>query len=210
ELERQLAGGESVWAQAVVAQWKWYDYFQPTYGYLATTNRRLLFTGVSPPGLIDDPAQLPIVVLATYPHFQAPVLHPGRVFFGRRRGVAVELAGEREEYGVAEAGEDRLTAVVRTARALISAYAEAARRETQWRDSIAALGPVVETYTARPGDALSLIAERYETSVERLRELNSLTGDRVLIGQRLVVRITPRAPVPCPPERCDPERIAER
>ena len=44
------------------------------------------------------------------------------------------------------------------------------------------------THTVRSGESLSVIAERYGTSVARLKSLNGLRSDRIRAGQRLVVR----------------------
>lgn len=43
------------------------------------------------------------------------------------------------------------------------------------------------TWTVEPGDALSVIADRYDVSVEQLREWNDIEGDTIRIGQQLVV-----------------------
>ena len=43
-------------------------------------------------------------------------------------------------------------------------------------------------WTVRSGDALSLLAERFDTSVEQLKTWNSLADDKIQIGQKLVVR----------------------
>ena len=44
------------------------------------------------------------------------------------------------------------------------------------------------THTVRSGESLSVIAERYGTSVSRLKSLNKLRSDRIKAGQKLVVR----------------------
>ena len=43
-------------------------------------------------------------------------------------------------------------------------------------------------HSIRQGETLTSIAARYGTSVARLRELNGLAGDRIITGQRLLVR----------------------
>ncbi|MEX2607911.1 MAG: LysM peptidoglycan-binding domain-containing protein [Kiritimatiellia bacterium] len=43
------------------------------------------------------------------------------------------------------------------------------------------------TYVVRSGDSLSVIAQRYSTSVADLKSLNKLSSDRVLVGQILKV-----------------------
>lgn len=47
-------------------------------------------------------------------------------------------------------------------------------------------GPMKE-YVVEKGDTLSLIAEAFGTSVRQLREMNSLSGDVLRIGQKLKV-----------------------
>ncbi len=47
--------------------------------------------------------------------------------------------------------------------------------------------PSTGTYTVLAGDALSPIAERFDTTVSELATLNQLASDRILVGQRLVV-----------------------
>lgn len=47
-------------------------------------------------------------------------------------------------------------------------------------------------YAVRPGDALSLIAERFGISVAELRTWNGIEGDRILVGQEL--RLAPAEP----------------
>ncbi len=49
------------------------------------------------------------------------------------------------------------------------------------------------TYTVRSGDTLSTIARRHHTTVERLRQLNTLTSDDLTPGQQLRLRPEPAA-----------------
>ncbi len=44
-----------------------------------------------------------------------------------------------------------------------------------------------ESYTVRSGDSLSVIAQRYGTTVSELRSVNNLEGDTIRIGQELVL-----------------------
>ena len=43
------------------------------------------------------------------------------------------------------------------------------------------------TYTVKAGDTLWNIAKRYNTTVEKLMELNNLSTDLIMIGQKLIV-----------------------
>ena len=47
--------------------------------------------------------------------------------------------------------------------------------------------PHAHMWTVQPGDALSLLAERFGTSVDQLKAWNELQDDKILIGQTLIV-----------------------
>ena len=43
-------------------------------------------------------------------------------------------------------------------------------------------------HVVRPGDAISSIASWYETSPEKIQELNGIVGNKIKVGQRLLIR----------------------
>jgi LysM repeat protein len=47
--------------------------------------------------------------------------------------------------------------------------------------------PPAATYRVRPGDSLSVIAERYGLSVRELMEANKLRSTNIYVDQRLVI-----------------------
>ncbi|MBU1908597.1 MAG: LysM peptidoglycan-binding domain-containing protein, partial [Verrucomicrobia bacterium] len=51
----------------------------------------------------------------------------------------------------------------------------------------AAAAEGAEGYTVQAGDSLSKIAVKHGTTVSALREANNLTGDKILVGQKLVI-----------------------
>ncbi len=53
-------------------------------------------------------------------------------------------------------------------------------------------------HVVQPGETLSHIALEYQVSVQDIQEANQLTGDRILVGQQLVI---PDATAPSPPPR---------
>jgi LysM repeat protein len=62
------------------------------------------------------------------------------------------------------------------------------------------------TYVVRRGDAISSIATRFDTTPENIRKWNNIVGDRVRIGDTLIVKAKgPREPPPPPaPPRVRP------
>jgi len=55
-------------------------------------------------------------------------------------------------------------------------------------------------YVVRRGDALSSIAARFDATNDQIKAWNQLTGDRVKIGQKLIVKPEgPRQKAPPPP-----------
>ena len=54
-------------------------------------------------------------------------------------------------------------------------------------------------HTVRRGEALASIARTFGTTPEQVRALNNIVGDRVRIGQTLLVKPFTKEPVPTPP-----------
>lgn len=44
-----------------------------------------------------------------------------------------------------------------------------------------------DQYVVQPGDVLSRIAVKYGTTVKELREANKLSGDKIIVGQKLII-----------------------
>ncbi len=42
-------------------------------------------------------------------------------------------------------------------------------------------------YTIQPGDSLWVLASRFDTTVSRIKAANNLTGDRIIVGQRIKI-----------------------
>jgi LysM repeat protein len=65
---------------------------------------------------------------------------------------------------------------------------KAAASERRLRAAVAALINEPIYYTVKRGDALFSIARKFETTPEQIQQWNQLEGDRVKIGQRLLVK----------------------
>ena len=61
-------------------------------------------------------------------------------------------------------------------------------------------------YVVKPGDSLSVIAARYDTTVKALREANGLSGDKILVDQKLVIPGGASPSMPSAPARTEPVR----
>ncbi|WP_160300766.1 LysM peptidoglycan-binding domain-containing protein [Kiritimatiella glycovorans] len=62
-----------------------------------------------------------------------------------------------------------------------------------------------EIYVVKSGDTLSQIAQRFNVALDRLRDVNGLRGDRIIVGQELVVPGGTTTSAAEPPERERPE-----
>ncbi len=70
--------------------------------------------------------------------------------------------------------------------------------------------PAQTEYTVRSGDTLFSLSRRFEITVEALRRANGLTGDRIRVGQRLVIPPVTGDLEPIPfPEADAPDYAAE-
>ena len=64
----------------------------------------------------------------------------------------------------------------------------AAAKERRLRQAVAALLKEPLYYKVKRGDALFSIARKFEATPEQIQQWNQLEGDRVKIGQRLLVK----------------------
>ncbi|MDD4735201.1 MAG: LysM peptidoglycan-binding domain-containing protein, partial [Kiritimatiellae bacterium] len=55
-----------------------------------------------------------------------------------------------------------------------------------------------DQYVVQPGDVLSKIAVKYGTTVQALRETNKLSGDKIIVGQKLTIPKGSAAPATKP------------
>ena len=190
-----LVDGERVIRMVAVFQRPWIDYFRATRGLLVLTDRRLLFLGLEPRDLLASGDSPPTFTEHDFPVDTAVVLRPGRTFFGIAKALVVDTPDGNYRYGVPSqawgkaslmlhsiaARHERLVAIgVKQAR-------ERARIDRQ-RTLAQQEAAKAKYYTVKRGDALSSIAARWNTTADRLREWNSLPGNKIRIGQTLLVK----------------------
>lgn len=190
-----LARNERVVREVSVFQRPALAYFRATRGLLVLTDRRLLFLGLQPPDLLAAPDEPPTFTEQDFPLDTAVHVGAGRTFFGFARAIVVNTPNESLRLGVPSQAwpRARLLLAAMDARELklraIGARHAAARARL---DSLVRVASVQarrpRLYTVRHGDALSSIAARWNTTTDRLQQWNHLTGNRIRIGQTLIVK----------------------
>ena len=192
--DRELRGGmldygEKVQRTAKVFMRRPSDYYRGANGVLYATNDRLIFIGVAPGSKFESSDAPPMIVSQEFPNDTLLDLRGTRLYFLTARGVRVSHPGvPRGEFAAfrgQEAALDSLTDYVNTIHA---SQRKDAASERRLRQAVDALIKQPLYYTVRRGDALSLIATKFDATVDQIRQWNQLEGDRVKIGQRLLVK----------------------
>jgi hypothetical protein len=192
--DRELQGGmlhygEKLQRKAKVFMRRPSDYYRGANGVLYATNDRLIFIGVAPGSKSESKDAPPMIVSMEFPNDTLLDLRGTRLYFGTAHGVRVTHPGvPRGEFaaiGGEEAALDSLSDYVNTINAT---QRREAAREKRLREAVAALIKEPLYYKVKRGDALFSIARKFETTPELIQKWNQLEGDRVKIGQRLLVK----------------------
>ena len=190
-----LQPGERVLRMVSVFQRPAINYFRATRGLLALTTQRLLYIGLEPRDLLAAPDLPPTFEERDFPIDTAVHVSSGRTFFGIAKAVVITTPTERLKLGVPSAAwpqanlllasidarRDRAIAL-RAEQAKLLAQIEAERRAAE------AERRKPKYYTVRRGDALGSIAAIWNTTTDKLRDLNHLPDNKIRVGQTLLVR----------------------
>ncbi len=192
--DRELRGGmlqygEKVERSARVFMRRPSDYYRSANGMLYATNDRLIFIGVAPGSKFESSDAPPMIVSQEFPNDTLLALRGARLYFLTAHGVRVNhpgvAMGNFAAVGGEEAALDSLTDYVN---AIHDSQRKAAASERRLRQAVDALIKQPLYYTVKRGDALSLIATKFDATADQIRQWNQLEGDRVKIGQRLLVK----------------------
>jgi LysM domain len=190
-----LRPGERVVRTVPVFRRNGVDYFRATRGMLVLTDRRLIYLGVPPRDITGASDAPPTFDQRVFPFDTLTKLEPSFAMLGFSRAIRVESPTGNLNLGVPSSAwqkarlmnlawdgrRQRLYAIgvwakrVRGARAALQKQLDAYRKQ-----------PVY--HVVRPGDALSSIASWYETSPEKIQELNGLSGNKIKVGEKLLIR----------------------
>jgi LysM repeat protein len=190
-----LEPGETALQVVSVVRRSAVDYFRATRGVLALTSKRVVFLGLRPRDMLAPSDAPPAFEQQDFPIDTAVSVRTGRVMAWLTKGVIVETPDETLRLavpGTAWPDAQKLAAKMTTSRA--TALATTRRQEelrkvadAEWKRAVAAWNKP-QYYTARRGDALGSIATTWNTTPEKLRELNKLPDNRIRVGQSLLVR----------------------
>jgi len=190
-----LADGERVIRIVAVFQRPWIDYFRATRGLLVLTDRRLLFLGLEPRDLLGSGDSPPTFTEHDFPVDTLVQLRPGRTFFGIAKAVVIQTPEGNYRYGVASQAWGKASLLLHSVAARHERVIAMGERQVRRRQLIDRQRKLAQQeaakakyYTVQRGDALSTIAARWNTTPDTLRAWNSIAGNKIRIGQRLLVK----------------------
>jgi hypothetical protein len=188
EVELVLERGESIdWRTPVMAR-HWWHYFRVTHGVLAATNRRLVYVGVPPEDILPREPEPQLLEESSFPYDRPIDIWRGRVFLGSLSGIILRAPGQLRTFGVASSELVRLDSVLTLMRTRQKAIRDSDESERQKALSTADAARRPVYHLVQRGDALELIAQRYNVTVEQLQAWNTLLTPRIKVGQSLLVK----------------------
>jgi hypothetical protein len=183
-----LEPGETVRASAFLYWRSPLSYFRSIHAVLAATDRRLLLLTLTPPDPLTREAEATLPTIRDLPKDTTVRLDTGRVLFGLARGITLRAPEVRERWASREQEWPQVRAVIAELSTLQRAMREdaAAIRLAQLAAVERARQPI--WHVVLRGEALGSIAQKYGTTAERLRELNTMSSDRIRAGDSLLIK----------------------
>jgi hypothetical protein len=190
-----LVPGERVLRSVPVSRRSGADYFRLTRGLLVLTDRRLLYLGAAPRDVTGPADPAPTFDQREFPIDTLVVMSRAFPMLGFMRGLSLASPYGNLKVGVpgsawaeAQALRKDWDARHRTL-GEIGAWAQKVRDARKGLEGILAefrKSPVY--HVVRPGDAISSIAAWYEVTPDEIRQLNGIEGNKIKVGQRLLIR----------------------
>lgn len=192
--DRELQGGmltygEKVQRKAKVFMRRPSDYYRGANGVLYATNDRLIFIGVAPGSKFESEDAPPVIVSQEFPNDTLLSMRAGRLYFLTAHGVRVSHPGVASgQFAAIGSQVPALDSLVDYVNSVHETQRKDAAAERKLLAAVDALIKEPLYYTVKRGDALFSIARKFDTTPDQLRQWNQLEGDRVKIGQRLLVK----------------------
>ncbi|MDB4907475.1 MAG: Peptidoglycan-binding lysin protein [Gemmatimonadetes bacterium] len=190
-----LQPGEKVFRAVPVFQRSAIDYFRATRGLLVLTDRRLLYLGLQPRDLTGSTDVPPVFEQRDFPIDTLVQLTRGRTFFMLSRALEVHAPDEDLTLGVASDDWSKGDLLALSYEGRHQKLLAEGLRQKQVRAAAASAESAALAESKQPrfhvvqrGEAMSMIATRYNTTAERIRALNQLPNDKIRVGQKLMVK----------------------
>lgn len=192
-VERELRGGllapdEHVERIAAVFQRRPGDYLRATRGIVALTDKRLIYVGIAPRDILGPEESAPAFESRDFALDTATRVVAGRAMLGAVHAIVLRQDGDRQVFAVGGDAWPDAEAIIATIGAHHEAQRTEAARNRRAQELADSVARAPKWHVVAAGDALSTIATMYNTTPEQLRTLNSLTSDKIRIGQRLLVK----------------------
>jgi LysM repeat protein len=192
--DRELQGGMLTYGEKVERKAKVFmrrpsDYYRGANGMLYATNERLIFIGVAPGSKFESEDAPSVIVSQEFPNDTLLSMRTGRLYFFTAHGVRVSHPGvPAGQFAAVRSQQPALDSLVDYVNSVHETQRKDAAAERRLLAAVDALIKQPLYYTVKRGDALFSIARKFETTPTQLQQWNQLEGDRVKIGQRLLVK----------------------
>ena len=192
------------------------DYFRATRGILVLTaapgdsarpvGGRLIYLGLQPRDPLSPPDAPPTFDQREWPIDTLVQVEPTRTFFQLSRALQIVASHESgltlAVSNTATSDAERLQAELARTYADLRVVGRERRDARRARDRarLAAIGEGRRAWyhTVQRGEALASVARMFNTTPDQLRALNAIVGDRIRIGQVLMVKPFTKEPAPFP------------
>jgi hypothetical protein len=213
---RELNGGmlhygEHVEKFAKAFQRRPTDYYRASNGLLVATNDRVIFVGIAPSDKLENEDAPATLLQYEFPNDTMLTMKRERLYLLTAHGVRVTHPTTGAQLFAASRGDEpALDSLIDHVNRRLDALRVEAIRERRIRAGVQALINQPIYYVVKRGDAISSIANRFDTTPEYIKKWNNLTSDKVRIGDRLIVKAKgprPKLPPPPPPRQPRGPRI---
>jgi hypothetical protein len=171
------------------------EYYRQTRGLLVLTDRRLVYLGAPPRDVTGASDAPPTFDQREFRIDTAVTIEPATSVLGLARALSVESPEASVELAVPAGYWPKAQLMMRAWEGRHAKLAAIGVWGARVREARAELARVIQAWKkepvhheVRPGDALSSIAAWYETTPESLRALNGIEGNKIKVGQRLIIR----------------------
>jgi hypothetical protein len=190
-----LQPGERVVHSVPVFRRAGVDYFRRTRGMLVLTDRRLVYLGAPPRDITGASDAATVFDQQEFPLDTLVRVKRTFVILGLVRGLRIDspqgdlkLGVPSRDWAQAQLLRDAWLSQHKHLYGLGVWAGRVRDARKQLQRELAAYRKEPVYHVVRPGDAISSIASWYETSPAKIAELNGISGTKIKVGQRLLIR----------------------